>query len=102
MWYAAGAESSVVPHVLKTILLILKGKPREMEKITERKHFSLNTTNMMPVAVINTMSNVVIVFLIMKIPICPQTQSYFLDTVWLSFIHSYTQCTSMVTKLTLL
>ncbi|XP_020742470.2 maestro heat-like repeat-containing protein family member 9 isoform X5 [Odocoileus virginianus] len=50
MWYAAGAESSVVPHVLKTILLILKGKPREMEKITERKHFSLNATNMMPVA----------------------------------------------------
>ncbi|XP_055274724.1 maestro heat-like repeat-containing protein family member 9 [Moschus berezovskii] len=51
MWYAAGSESSVVPHVLKTILLILKGKPREMEKIiTERKHFSLNATNMMPVA----------------------------------------------------
>ncbi|KAB0377594.1 hypothetical protein FD755_012038, partial [Muntiacus reevesi] len=50
MWYAAGAESSVVPHVLKTILLILKGKPREMEKITERKHFSLSATNMMPVA----------------------------------------------------
>ncbi|XFF85698.1 hypothetical protein AB1E18_011917 [Capra hircus] len=51
MWYAAGSESSVVPHVLKTILLILKGKPREVEKITtERKHFSLDTTNMMPVA----------------------------------------------------
>ena len=58
MWYAAGSESSVVPHVLKTILLILKGKPREVEKITtERKHFSLDTTNMMPVAVNNTMSN---------------------------------------------
>ena len=58
MWYAAGSESSVVPHVLKTILLILKGKPREMEKIiTERKLFSLDTTNMMPVAVNNTMIN---------------------------------------------
>ena len=58
MWYAAGSESSVVPHVLKTILLILKGKPREMEKIiTERKLFSLDATNMMPVAVNNTMIN---------------------------------------------
>ncbi|XP_074206064.1 maestro heat-like repeat-containing protein family member 9 [Camelus bactrianus] len=51
MWQAAGSESSVAPHVLKTILLILKGKPGEMqERITERKRFSLDITNMMPVA----------------------------------------------------
>ncbi|XP_057413546.1 maestro heat-like repeat-containing protein family member 9 [Balaenoptera acutorostrata] len=51
MWQAAGSESSVALHVLKTILLILKGKPGAMEeRITERRHFSLDTTNMMPVA----------------------------------------------------
>lgn len=57
MWQAAGSESSVAPLVLKTILLILKGKPGTMEdRKTERRHFSLDTTNMMPVAVNNTMS----------------------------------------------
>lgn len=57
MWQAAGSESSVAPLVLKTILLILKGKPGTMEeRITERRHFSLATTNMMPVVVNNTMS----------------------------------------------
>ncbi|XP_057583179.1 maestro heat-like repeat-containing protein family member 9 [Hippopotamus amphibius kiboko] len=51
MWQAAGSESNVAPHVLKTILLILKGKPGEMEdSITEQRRFSLDTTNMMPVA----------------------------------------------------
>lgn len=57
MWHAAGSESSVAPHVLKTILLILKGKPGEMhDKIMDRRRFSLDATNMMPVAVNNTMS----------------------------------------------
>ncbi|XP_062961979.1 maestro heat-like repeat-containing protein family member 9 [Cynocephalus volans] len=51
MWQAAGSESSVAPHVLKTILLILKAKPGEMqETLEQRKRFSLDTTNMMPVA----------------------------------------------------
>uniref|UniRef100_A0A8D1NB38 Maestro heat like repeat family member 9 n=1 Tax=Sus scrofa TaxID=9823 RepID=A0A8D1NB38_PIG len=51
MWHAAGSEASVAPHVLKTILLILKGKPGEMEeRIMERRRFSLDATNMMPVA----------------------------------------------------
>ncbi|XP_042781920.1 maestro heat-like repeat-containing protein family member 9 isoform X3 [Panthera leo] len=51
MWHAAGSESSVAPHVLKTILLILKGKPGEVHaSLQERRRFSLDTTNMMPVA----------------------------------------------------
>ncbi|XP_044905052.1 maestro heat-like repeat-containing protein family member 9 isoform X3 [Felis catus] len=51
MWHAAGSESSVAPHVLKTILLILKGKPGEVHaSLPERRRFSLDTTNMMPVA----------------------------------------------------
>ncbi|XP_072589836.1 maestro heat-like repeat-containing protein family member 9 [Vulpes vulpes] len=51
MWQAAGSESRMAPHVLKTILLILKGKPGEMQdSLMERRHFSLDTTNMMPVA----------------------------------------------------
>ncbi|XP_008589377.1 PREDICTED: maestro heat-like repeat-containing protein family member 9, partial [Galeopterus variegatus] len=51
MWQAAGSESSVAPHVLRTILLILKAKPGEMqETLEQKKRFSLDTTNMMPVA----------------------------------------------------
>uniref|UniRef100_A0A8C9B0R8 Maestro heat like repeat family member 9 n=1 Tax=Prolemur simus TaxID=1328070 RepID=A0A8C9B0R8_PROSS len=51
MWQAAGSEVKVAPHVLKTILLILKGKPGEMqETLTEARRFSLDTTNMMPLA----------------------------------------------------
>ncbi|XP_037360335.1 maestro heat-like repeat-containing protein family member 9 isoform X2 [Talpa occidentalis] len=51
MWQAAGSESSVAPHVLKTILLILKGKPGVMTRTSiERRYFSLSATNMMPVA----------------------------------------------------
>ncbi|XP_038398495.1 maestro heat-like repeat-containing protein family member 9 isoform X5 [Canis lupus familiaris] len=51
MWQAAGSESRMAPHVLKTILLILKGKPGEMQdSLMERRRFSLDTTNMMPVA----------------------------------------------------
>ncbi|XP_045403347.1 maestro heat-like repeat-containing protein family member 9 [Lemur catta] len=51
MWQAAGSEAKVAPHVLKTILLILKGKPGEMqETLTEARRFSLDTTNMMPMA----------------------------------------------------
>nr|XP_054967662.1 maestro heat-like repeat-containing protein family member 9 isoform X2 [Pan paniscus] len=51
MWQAAGSQASVAPHVLKTILLILKGKPGEMEDtVTEGKRFSLDTTNLMPLA----------------------------------------------------
>uniref|UniRef100_A0A452UTM6 Maestro heat like repeat family member 9 n=1 Tax=Ursus maritimus TaxID=29073 RepID=A0A452UTM6_URSMA len=50
MWHAAGSESSVAPHVLKTILLILKGKPGEIQdSFMERRRFSLDPTNMMPV-----------------------------------------------------
>ncbi|XP_076403977.1 maestro heat-like repeat-containing protein family member 9 isoform X3 [Peromyscus maniculatus bairdii] len=51
MWQAASADSSVAPQVLKTILSILKGKPVEMEEtLIERRRFSLDATNMMPVA----------------------------------------------------
>ncbi|XP_016076813.1 PREDICTED: maestro heat-like repeat-containing protein family member 9 [Miniopterus natalensis] len=51
MWQAAGSESSVAPYVLKTILLILKGKPGEMQdSLTDKKRSSLDATNMMPVA----------------------------------------------------
>lgn len=52
MWHAAGSEAKVAPQVLKTILLILKGKPGEMEEcVMEKRRFSIDTTNMMPVAV---------------------------------------------------
>ncbi|KAL1770015.1 maestro heat-like repeat-containing protein family member 9 [Sigmodon hispidus] len=51
MWQAASAEPSVAPQVLKTILSILKGKPGEMEEtLVEKRRFSLDATNMMPVA----------------------------------------------------
>ncbi|NP_001157101.1 maestro heat-like repeat-containing protein family member 9 isoform 1 [Homo sapiens] len=51
MWKAACSQASVAPHVLKTILLILKGKPGEMEDtVTEGKRFSLDITNLMPLA----------------------------------------------------
>ncbi|XP_059137213.1 maestro heat-like repeat-containing protein family member 9 isoform X2 [Peromyscus eremicus] len=51
MWQAASADSRVAPQVLKTILTILKGKPVEMEEtLVERRRFSLDATNMMPVA----------------------------------------------------
>nr|KAF6316284.1 maestro heat like repeat family member 9 [Pipistrellus kuhlii] len=51
MWHAAGNESSVAPYVLKTILLILKGKPGEIQDISlERRRSSLDSNNMMPVA----------------------------------------------------
>ncbi|ELK27768.1 hypothetical protein MDA_GLEAN10014781 [Myotis davidii] len=51
MWHAAGNESSVAPYVLKTILLILKGKPGEIQdSALERRRSSLDATNMMPVA----------------------------------------------------
>ncbi|XP_025253206.1 maestro heat-like repeat-containing protein family member 9 [Theropithecus gelada] len=51
MWQAAGSEASVAPHVLKTILLILKGKPGEMEDtLTKGKRPSPDVTNLMPLA----------------------------------------------------
>uniref|UniRef100_H0XFE8 Maestro-like HEAT-repeats domain-containing protein n=1 Tax=Otolemur garnettii TaxID=30611 RepID=H0XFE8_OTOGA len=51
MWQAAGSEAKVAPHVLKTILLILKGKPGEIQEVLmEKRRSSLDATNMMPVA----------------------------------------------------
>ncbi|KAK2084761.1 hypothetical protein P7K49_037794 [Saguinus oedipus] len=51
MWQAAGSEATPAPHILKTILLILKGKPGEMEdSLTEKKRFPLDATNMMALA----------------------------------------------------
>ncbi|KAF6075238.1 maestro heat like repeat family member 9 [Phyllostomus discolor] len=51
MWQAAGSEASVALPVLMTILLILRGKPGEMqESLADRRRFSLDATNMMPVA----------------------------------------------------
>ncbi|CAO2637480.1 Maestro heat-like repeat-containing protein family member 9 [Lemmus lemmus] len=51
MWRAASTESSVAPQVLKTILLILKGKPGELEEtLVEKRRFSLDAANLMPVA----------------------------------------------------
>uniref|UniRef100_A0A2K5M7H6 Maestro heat like repeat family member 9 n=1 Tax=Cercocebus atys TaxID=9531 RepID=A0A2K5M7H6_CERAT len=51
MWQAAGSEASVAPHVLKTILLILKGKPGEMEDtLTKEKRLSPDVTDLMPLA----------------------------------------------------
>ncbi|XP_023594258.1 maestro heat-like repeat-containing protein family member 9, partial [Trichechus manatus latirostris] len=51
MWHAAGSEASVAPHVLKTLLLILKGKPGEThDSSTGGRRLSLDATNMMPVA----------------------------------------------------
>ncbi|XP_021054822.1 maestro heat-like repeat-containing protein family member 9 [Mus pahari] len=51
LWQAASMESSVASDVLKTILLILKGKPGEIEEtLGEKRRFSLDATNMMPVA----------------------------------------------------
>lgn len=52
MWEAAGSEPAVAPCVLKTTLLVLKGKPGEMQdSFTDRRRSSLDATNMMPVAV---------------------------------------------------
>lgn len=52
MLQAAGSEPHVAPHVLKTILLILKGKPGEKPgNLMDRRRFSIDATNMMPVAV---------------------------------------------------
>ncbi|ERE72490.1 Armadillo-type fold containing protein [Cricetulus griseus] len=51
MWQAVSTESSVAFQVLKTILSVLKGKPGEVEgTLVERRRFSLDATNMMPVA----------------------------------------------------
>ncbi|XP_052055889.1 maestro heat-like repeat-containing protein family member 9 [Apodemus sylvaticus] len=51
MWQAASMESSVASEVLKTILSILKGRPGEMEEtLGEKRRFSLDAANMMPVA----------------------------------------------------
>ncbi|XP_021028228.1 maestro heat-like repeat-containing protein family member 9 [Mus caroli] len=51
LWQAASMEASVASEVLKTILLILKGKPGEIEEtLGEKRRFSLDATNMMPVA----------------------------------------------------
>ncbi|XP_006872722.1 PREDICTED: maestro heat-like repeat-containing protein family member 9 [Chrysochloris asiatica] len=51
MWQAAGSEASVAPHVLKTLLLILKGKPGETQDSSMgRRRPSLEAANMMPVA----------------------------------------------------
>lgn len=91
MWQAAGSESRMAPHVLKTILLILKGKPGEMQdSLMERRRFSLDTTNMMPVAVSNTMSvSLSWCFSDHENPYLPTESVIFLDTVLLSSIHSY-------------
>lgn len=89
MWQAAGSEPSVAPHVLKTILLILKGKPGEIQdNLMDRRRFSLDAANMMPVAVNNTSVPFPGDFLLMNIPIYPLALSYFLGSVLLSFIHS--------------
>ncbi|XP_075397164.1 maestro heat-like repeat-containing protein family member 9 [Tenrec ecaudatus] len=51
MWHAASSEASVAPLVLKTLLLILKGKPGESkDSLTGKSHPSMDETNMMPVA----------------------------------------------------
>ncbi|XP_036752736.2 maestro heat-like repeat-containing protein family member 9 [Manis pentadactyla] len=50
MWHAAGSESSVAPHMLQTILLILKGKPGQtQDSPMEKRRFSMDAANMMPV-----------------------------------------------------
>ncbi|XP_055964396.1 maestro heat-like repeat-containing protein family member 9 [Sorex fumeus] len=50
MWQAAGSEASTAAQVLKTILLILKGKPGELQdSMLEKRRFSIDTSNMMPV-----------------------------------------------------
>uniref|UniRef100_A0A8C5L273 Maestro heat-like repeat family member 9 n=2 Tax=Jaculus jaculus TaxID=51337 RepID=A0A8C5L273_JACJA len=50
MWEAVSTESTVALQVLKTLLLILKGKPGDMEDtVLDKRRFSLDTTNMMPV-----------------------------------------------------
>ncbi|XP_060052954.1 maestro heat-like repeat-containing protein family member 9 isoform X2 [Erinaceus europaeus] len=57
MWQAAGLESQVAPQVLKTILLILKGKPGEKHKImVQRRRLSVDSVNMMPVAASQALS----------------------------------------------
>ncbi|XP_044530814.1 maestro heat-like repeat-containing protein family member 9 [Gracilinanus agilis] len=50
MWKAVSTESKSSCLVLKTILIVLKGKPGEVEESNKiRKRFSLDTANMMPV-----------------------------------------------------
>ncbi|XP_045153898.1 maestro heat-like repeat-containing protein family member 9 [Echinops telfairi] len=51
MWHAASSEASVAPLVMKTLLLILKGKPGESkDSLTGKSRPSMDETNMMPVA----------------------------------------------------
>ncbi|KAM5295335.1 maestro heat-like repeat-containing protein family member 9 [Glossophaga mutica] len=62
MWQAASSEASVALPVLTTILLILRGKPGEMqENLAERRCFSLDATNMMPVAASQTLCTLLLV-----------------------------------------
>lgn len=93
MWRAAGSESSVAPHVLKTILLILKGKPGEMQdSLKERRRFSLDTTNMMPVAVSDARTAASSWFFPEhENPGLPTGSVVLRDTVLVSFIHSSIQ-----------
>ncbi|XP_031792728.1 maestro heat-like repeat-containing protein family member 9 isoform X1 [Sarcophilus harrisii] len=49
MWQAVSSETDPSPIVLKTILIVLKGKPGEVEGSPSQKRFSLDDTNMMPV-----------------------------------------------------
>ncbi|ELW47386.1 hypothetical protein TREES_T100002013 [Tupaia chinensis] len=53
MWHAVGLESRTASQVLKTILLILKGKTGDMKNALTERHFSLDDINMMPLAVNN-------------------------------------------------
>lgn len=82
MWQAAGSESAVAPYVLKTTLLILKGKPGEMQdSFTDRRRSSLDATNMMPVAVSRGNAS----FPWRRFPVtgsstCPQAQPCFLSS----------------------
>ncbi|XP_006159831.1 maestro heat-like repeat-containing protein family member 9 [Tupaia chinensis] len=50
MWHAVGLESRTASQVLKTILLILKGKTGDMKNALTERHFSLDDINMMPLA----------------------------------------------------
>lgn len=82
MWQAASIESSVASEVLKTILSILKGKPGEMEEtLGEKRRFSLDASNMMPVAVSDAMAFLFcVVFLIMTLLLSARIKPRLLDT----------------------
>ncbi|KAM9002862.1 maestro heat-like repeat-containing protein family member 9 [Sarcophilus harrisii] len=73
MWQAVSSETDPSPIVLKTILIVLKGKPGEVEGSPSQKRFSLDDTNMMPVTAAQALYSTLSEY---KFPQFPETLHY--------------------------